>query len=52
MIKIRKDNIIKEVQENILPEYLRLGWEVVKNEVQEIKSKNSSANNLSSNHKL
>ena len=52
MVKIRKDNIVKEIQENILPEYLRLGWEVIKDEIKEIKPKDSSTNNLKPINKL
>lgn len=48
MVKIKKDNIVKEIQNNVLDDYLRLGWEVVKNEIKFDKPKNSSTNNLDS----
>ena len=44
MVKIQKDNIIKEVSDNIVSNYLNLGWELVdeKKVVKETKEKKSS----------
>jgi hypothetical protein len=30
MVKVKKDNVEKTVSENVLSDYLRLGWELVK----------------------
>lgn len=32
MVKVKKDNITKEISENLLPDYERLGWKVVNTE--------------------
>ena len=40
MVKVKKDNITKEISENLLPDYERLGWKVVKSEDKEKKPLN------------
>lgn len=46
MIKVQKDKIIKEVQDNVLSDYLRLGW--VKVEEKGNKPKENSFSSSSS----
>ena len=30
MVKMKKDNIVKEISDNLISDYEKLGWEIVK----------------------
>lgn len=51
MTKVQKDKVVKEVQDNVLSDYLRLGWVKVedKNNKPKENSFSSSANSENTN---
>ena len=51
MVKVQKNNIIKEVQENVVDDYLRLGWVIVKDK-KESKSFASTNEDKTNNDRL